>query len=237
MNANHSPPELPEGHLSATDLTGLANPVEDSFLRQVYDRQVAISTERGLSPAAGIRDRELEPLPTSVVQPGRTVSVRCDILGDLTGMMTDARTALASAQHRGTPESTSVTELRVLSGYRSAREQLSIWEREYAKYYRDTRVARRDLPGGEHGSDAVDYLAHYINRRVFSPGYSPHQQGGTVDLTYRQSGRWSAADTNPTAIGRWRESWFFAWLCANAARYGFAQNPDLDEPWHWEHRR
>lgn len=203
-------------------------------MRQVYARQVAIATQARCAYVAGIPDTELAALPPATVRPGRTVSVARDVFDDLTRMMRDARTALAGAKRAGVPHAQAVTDVRVLSGYRSAREQLSIWEREYAKYYRDTRASRRDLPGGEHGSDAVDYLARYINLRVFSPGYSPHQRGRTVDLTYQEGNRWSAADTSPATIDMWRSSWFFAWLRVHAPEYGFAQNLTINEPWHWE---
>lgn len=205
-------------------------------MREVYDRQVAISTEFGLRYAGGVPATALERLPTSLVRPSRTVSVRGDVFGAVTGMMTDARTALVAAQRSGGPDSAAVTDLRVLSGYRSARDQLSIWEHEYAKYHRDTRTRRRGLPGGEHGRDAIDYLANYINRRVFCPGYSPHQQGRTVDLTYQQHRRWSAADTSAETLRMWRSSWFFGWLFLHAPRYGFEENLNIDEPWHWEYR-
>lgn len=231
-----TPPPESQVPLSAADLASLDDHVEDRFMREVYDRQVAISTQLGLRYAAGVPATELERLPTSLVRPGRTVSVRRDVFGALTGMVTDARTALVAAQRSGAPDSAGLTDLRVLSGYRSARDQLSIWEREYAKYYRDTRIPRRALPGGEHGSDAIDYLANYINQRVFCPGYSPHQHGRTVDLTYQQHRRWSAADTSVEALRAWRSSWFFGWLSLHAPRYGFKQNSNIDEPWHWEYR-
>ena len=129
-----------------------------------------------------------------------------------------------------------VTDLRIRSGYRSAQSQLSIWEREFPKYLKATRKHRKTLPGGEFGADAATYLATYINERVFSPGYSPHQRGKTVDVTYEEGGKWAEADSDPAAIAVWRASWFFTWLSANAAGFDLFQNPALNEPWHWELR-
>lgn len=231
-----SPTEPPGCRLSSADLVEMQNPAEDRFMRLVYDRQVAMATRRGCSYVDGFRDSELRVLPRSLVRPDRRVAVRRDICDDLTGMIGDARTTLVTAQRTGVPGSTVLTDLRVLSGYRSAREQFVIWAREYPKYYGDTQVVRRGLPGGEHGERAADHLANYISLRVFAPGYSPHQRGATVDLTYYQQGHWSAADTSATAIEAWRATWFYAWLRSHANRYGFAQNPGLNEPWHWEHQ-
>ncbi|HSH61341.1 MAG TPA: M15 family metallopeptidase [Acidimicrobiales bacterium] len=204
-------------------------------MRRVYNRQVAMAVKAGFAYTAGVLDTELRALPGACVRPGRRVAVRRDVYGDVTCMIGDARTALKAAQREGIPGSTEVTDLRVLSGYRSAREQFFIWQREYPRYYRDTQAVRRGLPGGEHGGRAVDYLADYIGLRVFCPGYSPHQHGRTVDLTYQDHRRWSAADTTATAIELWRATWCYTWLQAHAQAYGFAQNPGLNEPWHWEH--
>ncbi|HEV2810204.1 MAG TPA: M15 family metallopeptidase [Acidimicrobiales bacterium] len=231
-----SPGEPAEDQLSSTDLVQLQNPIEDQFMRLVYERQLAMATRRGCSYVDGVPDGELEVLPSSLVRPGRHVVVRRNICTDVTRMIVDARIALVSARGTDVPGSTEVTDLRVLSGYRSAREQLVIWAREYLKYYRATQAVRRGLPGGEHGERAADHLADYISVRLFAPGYSPHQRGGTVDLAYQQHGHWSAADTRPTAIEGWRATWFYAWLRSRAHRYGFAQNPALNEPWHCEHR-
>jgi hypothetical protein len=30
--------------------------------------------------------------------------------------------------------------------------------------------------------------------------------------------------------------WLFDWLRNNTAQFGFAQNPAISEPWHWEHQ-
>jgi LAS superfamily LD-carboxypeptidase LdcB len=226
----------PGDRFSSAHLAHLLEPTEDRFMRQVYDRQVATALKRGFTYTAGASDTELRALPDACVRPGRRVAVRRDVYGDVTSMIGDAGTALQAAQREGIPGSTEVTDLRVLSGYRSAREQFFIWQREYPRYYRDTQAVRRGLPGGEHGGRAVDYLADYIGLRVFCPGYSSHQYGRTVDLTYQAHQRWSAADTTATAIELWLATWCYTWLQDHAHAYGFAQRPELNEPWHWEHQ-
>src|SRR5262249_11947274 len=40
--------------------------------------------------------------------------------------------------------------------------------------------------------------------------------------------------TRVAAVAKWQATWFFAWLQASAARFGFV--PYTVEPWHWEHR-
>lgn len=228
--ASTKPPE--DGPSSAH----LQEPTDGQFIGRVYKRQVTMARNRGFVYTAGVPDTELRALPGACVRPGRRVAVRGDIYSDVTCMIAEAGIALEAAQREGIPASMEVADLRVLSGYRSAEEQLIIWHREYPRYYRDTQAVRRGLPGGEHGDRAVDHLADYIGLRVFSPGYSPHQHGRTVDLTYQHHGRWSAADTTATAIELWRATWCYIWLQDHAHAYGFAQNPRLDEPWHWEHQ-
>ena len=48
------------------------------------------------------------------------------------------------------------------------------------------------------------------------PGFSNHQSGRALDLKVREEGT-------------------FAWLVANAARFGFVATVK-NEPWHWEYR-
>ncbi len=78
---------------------------------------------------------------------------------------------------------------------------------------------------GPQPSTATDQPAAYLT----------NLHGRTVDLTYQDHRRWSAADTTATAIEAWRATWCYTWLQKHAHAYGFAQNPGLNEPWHWEH--
>jgi hypothetical protein len=221
--------------ITSVDLRRQPNAERDRFMRRVYDFQVGIWRSRGVSYVGSVPARDLVPLSAGDVLPGRQVSLHRGVANDfLLPLLSEARADLAADQVAAVPAAQQVTSIRVRSGYRSAQEQFSIWETLYARYYRDTRAHRSTLPGGEHGDDAARYMAGYINERVFSPGYSPHQRAMTVDFTYQENGTWATADTDPAKIATWRASWLFKWLLANAMRFGFVQNPDLNEPWHWE---
>jgi LAS superfamily LD-carboxypeptidase LdcB len=65
-----------------------------------------------------------------------------------------------------------------------------------------------------------------------APGYSLHNSGIAIDFRTRQ-GRHNLGPST-AQIALWNRSWFFRWLSANAANFGFAQNPNINEPWHWE---
>ncbi|HYE14413.1 MAG TPA: DUF4157 domain-containing protein [Pyrinomonadaceae bacterium] len=207
----------------------------DTFMRQVYDAQVSIWTSRGAAYTHTVPSADLMTLAAGDSLPGRTIQFDRNVGNAyLLPMLAHARTALSAARAAGDPLARNVTDIRVRSGYRPATEQLSIWNRFYDQYYTDTTTQRQALAGGEHGPDAVNFLANYINQRVFSPGYSPHQQGRTVDLTYLEGTTWATAETDAPNIATWRASWLFNWLQRNAASYAFLQNPNLNEPWHWE---
>jgi hypothetical protein len=208
-----------------------------AFMQEVYRRQVALWTAAGASYTHEVPGRDRVSLASGDVITGRSVSVHRDIATAVRNLLRDARTDLAAA---GSAAS-GVTGLAVRSGYRSATDQFSIWEREFPRYYRDTATARAALSGGAHGSAAAQLLAEYVNQRVFSPGYSPHQRGRTIDFSYqsatewpRAGSHWAEADSSATGIATWSASWFYGWLRGNAGRYGFAENPAIREPWHWE---
>lgn len=222
------------GHLTSADLLAQTTPSRDDFMRDVYNRQVTLALAAGVSYTGSVPDSNLAPLPSTDVLHGRGVRMHRSVVPAITALLSAARSALATAKGKD-PAARKVRGIRVRSGYRSAREQMSIWQREYSRYYRETRARRDTLVGGPHGAAAVDFLADYINVRVFSPGYSPHQTGRTVDLTYQENGVWAEASTAPADLARWQRSWLFTWLLDNAGSHGFAQNPSLNEPWHWEH--
>jgi hypothetical protein len=231
------------GHVTSADLAGTAGTPasREDFMRDVYDRQVTLAKVRytGSVPAA-----DLSPLPTSYVGPGRRVKMHKDVAPAMASMLDAVRAALARDRGLTATDAASrtlrasarrVSDIGVLSGYRPAKEQLGIWQRFYPRYYAQTEAARARLAGGPHGDAAVDLLARYINVRVHSPGFSAHQVGRTADLAYRDNGVWNEASTADADMKKWKSSWLFAWLLKNAPGHGFAQNPDLDEPWHWEH--
>ncbi len=207
-----------------------------AFMRDVYDRQVRLWTSQGAPYIHSVPPADLQTLSSRDSMPSRTIQLHRNIIGNVQSLLAQARTDLATARSASDPRVARVTDVRVRSGYRSATEQFGIWNQWYPQYYTDTQAHRRTLPGGEFGPDAAQYLAEYINVRVFSPGYSPHQQGQTIDITYRENGRWAKAETDPTTLAQWNASWLFDWMQQHAPAYGLAQNPNLNEPWHWETR-
>ncbi len=206
------------------------------FMREVYRRQVTLWTARGATYLHLVPPSDLVTLPGSYCIPGRTIQVHKDIRHSVINMINDARSTLRSTPAGSTGGTTNVG---IRSGYRSATDQFSIWTRWAPEYYRRTRTDRRNktqFPSGEHSNDAAQYLAEYTNQRVFSPGYSPHQHGKTIDVSYYDTSGWAPADTSASWISRWQSSWFYGWLRRNAFRYGFFQNRSITEPWHWEYR-
>jgi D-alanyl-D-alanine carboxypeptidase len=146
-------------------------------------------------------------------------------------LLIDARAAAASD-----PAAVAVGRIGIVSGYRSASQQLALWNSDFPHYFQNTREARQALPGGEFGRAALDYLAAYISQRLAAPGYSWHQNGLAIDFISEQDGVLMGADSARENRQRWKKSWFFRWLSSSAARYGFFPNPKIDEPWHWEFR-
>ena len=219
---------------TSSDLTSLDDPVRDRFKRRVYDMQVKLWTSQGAVYVGSVPGANLKYLPAKDSLPGRRIRLHRDVIEVVKKILQDARKALLPAKTSGLKNAQHVTGIRIRSGYRSARVQFYIWERNYPKYYRRTREQRGNLSGGEHGEKAAQFLAEYINQRVFSPGYSPHQNGKTIDFTYEERGIWAEADTSPGSMRKWEESWLFFWLKQNARAYGFVCNPNINEPWHWE---
>lgn len=220
--------------ITSADLRTLPDPACDRFMRRVYDSQVKLWSAKKAVYVGNIPHAFLKNLPAGDSLPGRRIQLHRDIFDVVRKMLKDARKALSRVKSAGLKKAQHVTGIRIRSGYRSARVQFFIWERNYPKYYRRTRKQRRTLPGGEHGERAIQFLAEYINQRVFSPGYSPHQHGKTVDFTYKENGVWAEADTSPESILKWEKSWLFFWLRQHGSAYGFTRNPDINEPWHWE---
>jgi LAS superfamily LD-carboxypeptidase LdcB len=121
----------------------------------------------------------------------------------------------------------------IVSGYRPAARQFQNWDRNFARYYEETRAARTRQPGGPLGEQAARVLEEYIRVRLAAPGFSLHQSGVAADLGTTFRGERLGPNTGQ--IAQWRRSWLFRWLQQNAARFGFQQNPNINEPWHWEY--
>jgi hypothetical protein len=125
-------------------------------------------------------------------------------------------------------------DLIVYTGYRSAAFQLEIWEYRFPERYRATQAARARLPGGPHGRRAAQHLAAYYAARTAPPGFSLHGRGLAIDFgCVTKEGDWIGS--NGSFVRAWKSSYCFRWLSANAGRFGFQLNPNIDEPWHWEY--
>lgn len=124
----------------------------------------------------------------------------------------------------------------VVSGYRSAAHQFTLWQNYFPGYYRDTMQHRSILPGGPHGDEAAHYTARFVAVRIATPGYSNHQHGIAIDFLNRENDILLRNNSYSESISNWKQSWFWNWLVKKANVHGFHQNTDIDEPWHWEYR-
>ncbi|MBC8121749.1 MAG: D-alanyl-D-alanine carboxypeptidase family protein [Gemmatimonadaceae bacterium] len=199
-------------------------PEQLQFMRRVYDRQMgrANGEPTGDMPAAQLgaiegRQRALK----ETAQACRTLlkALRSEI----------ARRKQAKLAAQG-------DRITVISAYRPASRQFANWQKNFPNYYQQTRAQRSGLPGGEHGDEAVEYLAQYVGRRLAPPGFSLHNEGLAIDFGGREGARQLTVTTGTANIRHWRASWLFQWLSDNASDYGFHQNLRIDEPWHWEYR-
>jgi hypothetical protein len=199
------------------------------FMRAVYARHVANAQARRTF-IADVAASEL-----SLVENGHRL--RTEAAGQCVTMLADVRSAIAAAQRTGDSSALQIKRIFVVSGYRSASEQFTIWQNNFRKYYRDTASPRASLSGGEHGPSAIPYLASYIGRRLGAPGFSNHNDGLAIDFGADLAGnRRLTSDSGDTSIKLWRSSWLFWWLSTYGTKYGFFQNSAINEPWHWEYR-
>lgn len=199
-----------------------------AFMRRVYNEHVRrASQRRTFTPDVPVSD-------LAVIEGNhraRTAAAQA-----CRNLLADVRQALKSERAAGSTQAQSVSFIRITSAYRSASRQFRIWQRNFPRYYAETEAERQRFSGGEHGPQAVQYQARYIGRRVAAPGYSLHNNGLAIDFSTREGNHTLGASSRPVNVQRWRQSWFYQWLRANASRYGFAENISISEPWHWEYR-
>jgi phosphatidylserine/phosphatidylglycerophosphate/cardiolipin synthase-like enzyme/LAS superfamily LD-carboxypeptidase LdcB len=199
------------------------------FMRAVYARHVANSQAR----RTFIADVPADNL--SAVE--NQQRLRTEAASNCVTLLADARAALAAAQNSGDTSALEINRVNVVSGYRSASQQFTIWQNNFPKYYSQTAAHRSSLSGGAHGMEAISYQTSYIGNRVAAPGFSNHNDGRAVDLGADLTrSRRLTAGSSAASISLWRSSWLFQWLSNNAANYGFFQNTAINEPWHWEYR-
>jgi hypothetical protein len=121
----------------------------------------------------------------------------------------------------------------VSDGFRSYAIQLATWPRNLRKYLERLRPQLHPDPNSRYSDDDVCALRAYAGAHYAFPGYSHHQSGRAADFHARIGDAPELnSDSGGGNIPRWCASDIFAWLHANARRYGFVQ-AKIDEPWHW----
>ena len=223
--ATGATPELEQPWLGETSAEGIPSSRLEwpgvgadqlAFMRAVYDRHV----ER----ARGTGHRFVGDLPGSdlaTIEGGHVA--RKDAAAAARALLAEARAALAAEGPAG-------VRIGIVSAYRSAGEQVLIWQGKgrpggfpyyYAQLLRTGRLRR-----GDFGPQAVDIAAREMARWVAAPGYSNHQDGLAIDFGT------GAAGKGLGKIGT--RAWLHRWLTANARRFGF--HPYAAEAWHWTYR-
>jgi len=206
-----------------------STPEQLDFMRRVYAAHVARAKSRGGRYVADIPAGELARVETSAGPRMRTAAA-----ADCRAMLADARAALAVQKAAGSALANGVLWIGITSGYRSASEQFALWQKYFPRFYRETQSRRAAAPGGPHGDHAVALTVKHVGAWIAAPGFSLHNDGRAADLKTSERGLTLGASSKHRKP--WRETWFWAWLVANAAQFHFFQNTSIDEPWHWEHR-
>jgi LAS superfamily LD-carboxypeptidase LdcB len=197
-----------------------ATPTQLRFMRRVYDAHVArASRRRRFTPNVPAADLG------TIEGRFRARTAAADACRDL---LRDARAAI-NAQGVN-------VQVGLTSAYRSASHQFQLWQNYFPDYYSRTQSTRQGLTGGEHGTQAVQYMTRFVGGRIAAPGYSLHNSGLAVDLRNVENGRVLRNRSTASATRAWRRSWLWGWLTTNANRYGFYQNTTINEPWHWRYR-
>jgi hypothetical protein len=199
-----------------------------AFMRDVYDAHVQIGKSIrsfvGDVPAADLEVVE------GAARLRRPAAAACRDL------LLAIRADLAQKKQAGDPKAKAVSSISVGSGYRSASEQFSIWQKNFPGYYQETRTEREKLAGGVHGPKAVAFLASKISGWLASPGFSLHNNGLAIDFLTIEGNKQLALEHKKDNVSAWKVTWFWSWMTANASTYHFFQNTSIDEPWHWEYR-
>ena len=178
-----------------------------------------------------VPETDIKTLPDTAAAAGRLLAA--------------AKADLAQAQQAGHADALRTTGLSVISGYRGSTHQRTLWIRYFSTkggYYDRTQAAREKCPDGPHSCQAVAYMlkpeedgGFGLMGKIAAPGYSNHQGGIAVDFWQeRRKGHFIGNKTDISSRAKWRDTWFHAWLKANAATYEF--KPIRTEEWHWEYR-
>jgi len=207
--------------LPATALQWLgASPLQRDFMRAVYEVHVARSAVHHAF-VADVDPDELAPIEGNF-------QARIEAATACQALLTALRAAIQAEDLN--------VHVGLTSAYRSASEQLRIWQDNFPTYYHETRARRRALASGEHSTEAAQLLAGYVGQRMGAPGFSNHNNGLAFDLCVQENDTRVLNRTPLPYTAIWRRTWTWNWLMANAARFHFYQNTNIDEPWHWEYQ-
>lgn len=192
------------------------------FMQQVYQTNLQRSLRRGQFST------DVPPEDLAVIE-GR-FKARTEAAVACRRMFRDIRKAI-SRENRN-------VSIGLTSAYRSASRQFKLWNCYFIqRFYPQTLRYRTTLPNGRHGTKSAVYMARYVRQRIATPGFSNHNKGQAIDLLNLENGVAFRNRSNPRAVRKWKNSWLWNWLQANAVEYGFYQNTRINEPWHWEYRK
>jgi LAS superfamily LD-carboxypeptidase LdcB len=223
--------ELPETG-GVAKWTGTAEQL--AFRERVLQAHITRSGgKKNTAPKPDLRDDQLALIP-GLPEQMKMRSVAANAAGDL---LRAANADLQTARAAGHADALRTMRITAASGYRGRAHQRRVWLGNFVGYYNDTMEARSRIADGPHSDAALRYMLEVfqIPKRVAAPGYSNHQSGIAIDFQQvRVRGQEVRNSTHSAAVAKWHPTWFFGWLQANAARFGF--EPYTFEPWHWEYR-
>lgn len=208
-------------------------PEQLDFLRRVLEAHIARSTKKKGHPI-----------------PDLAISAQGDVTG--TGLRMEkhaaqaasrlldaANNALESARAAGDADALKTVHITATSGYRDKAYQEKLWKQYFTRskekhegYYNQTIARRATYSDGPHGDGAVKFMVDFIKGKIAAPGFSNHQAGLAIDFKQERTKKNEITnDTSSEAMKKWHATWFFCWLQANAATFGFEEYKG--EAWHW----
>jgi hypothetical protein len=199
---------------------------QTTFKRQVYNAHVAAAQRMGRQFHADLPAAQL-----AAVEGGQQMQTAAAAACQL--LLAQARTDLAAAQAAKEDLALAASGIGAGSCYRSATQELAIWESLFPQYYAATSDARSAAADGEHGAAAVGIMVNYYAARKAAPGFGNHTAGIAVDLVTTQGG--TALGANMSQNRLWVGSWLHQWLVKHATA-DFHFKPIATEAWHWEYR-
>jgi LAS superfamily LD-carboxypeptidase LdcB len=234
------------GHWSSRLSTAKLTLTEfEDFKAQVLAEEIAMRTRRGRVMFEAVPENEL-----TAVDGSHDKKLRKEAAAKLALLLTAARADLKAEQAAfgklskeqqesarkaanadGSAVVTDVKRIWIVSAYRDFKYDESKWHGLFkSNYYPKTRAARAALPGGEHGREAVKYLAKHISGKKAPPGFSNHSNGKAVDFGTLEGAVELSANVDQNA--RWKKAWLHRWLVKRHQEFGF--KPLATEAWHWD---